>query len=64
MVIRKQAIISWLLDKKNVIDEYSIGAPMTENKIHFGYLYNGMNHLKGTSKQSRLGFAGTINALI
>lgn len=45
MVIRKQAIISWLLDKKNVIDEYSIGAPMTENKIHFGYLYNGMNHL-------------------
>ena len=38
MVIRKQAIISWLLDKKNVIDEYSIGTPITENKIHFGYL--------------------------
>ena len=45
MVIRKRAIISWLLDEngQHYIDD--IGIPMADNKIHFQYLYNGLETL-------------------
>lgn len=45
MIIRKQPIISWLLDPNNIIDESKIGIPLLDNKLHFAYLHNGMNHL-------------------
>lgn len=44
MVIKKQAVISWLLDDSfTEIDK--LGIPITPNKEHFGYLSNGFNHL-------------------
>ena len=45
MIIRKQPIISWLLDPNNIIDESKLGIPLLDNKLHFAYLHNGMNHL-------------------
>lgn len=45
MVIRKQPIMSWLLDINNSVDEKRLGVPMVNNKEHFGYLQNGMAFL-------------------
>ena len=45
MIIRKQPIISWLLDNNNTADEENLGIPTLNNREHFGYLYNGMRHL-------------------
>lgn len=45
MVIRKQAIISWLLTPDDNEPENRLGVPMVENKEHFGYLSNGLGHL-------------------
>ena len=44
MVIKKQAVISWLLDD-SFTEIGKLGIPMTPNKEHFGYLSNGFNHL-------------------
>lgn len=49
MVIKKQAVISWLLDYSFTgIDK--LGIPMTPNREHFGYLLNGFNHLADVKK--------------
>ena len=45
MVIRKQPIISWLLDVNNTTDMDKLVLPIIEDKQHLGYLYNGMNFL-------------------
>lgn len=50
MIIRKQPIISWLLDEKYVVDEKMLGIPMLNNKEHFGYLCNGFIHLDEVRK--------------
>ena len=52
MIIRKQPIISWLLDNNNTADEEHLGVPMLNNREHFGYLYNGMQHLAGVRDTS------------
>lgn len=38
MKIKKQPIISWLLDSRNTEDEKKIGIPILNNKKHFAYL--------------------------
>ncbi len=45
MVIKKQPIISWLLNNSNIVDLDKINIPLLDNKIHFKYLYDGMNRL-------------------
>lgn len=50
MIIRKQPIISWLLDEKCIVDEKMLGIPMLNNKEHFGYLCNGFIHLDEVRK--------------
>lgn len=50
MKIKKRPVISWLLDKNNVEDEERIGLPMLDNKVHFYYLGNGLNHLEDVRK--------------
>lgn len=45
MVIRKQPIISWLLNNLSITDLNKINIPLLDNKIHFKYLYDGMNRL-------------------
>jgi len=45
MVIRKQPIISWLLDRNYTEGDDKVGIPMLQNKQHFGYLANGLNFL-------------------
>lgn len=52
MIIRKRPIISWLLDNNNTADEEHLGVPMLNNREHFGYLYNGMQHLAGVRDTS------------
>lgn len=44
MVVKKQAVISWLLD--NTFRDFSkLGVPATPNQNHVNYLSNGFNHL-------------------
>ena len=45
MIIRKRPIISWLLNIDNVEDERKVRVPMLNNKLHFGYLANGLKIL-------------------
>ncbi len=45
MIIRKQPIISWLLNIDNVEDEKKVRVPMLNNKLHFVYLFNGLKFL-------------------
>lgn len=45
MVIRKQPIISWLLDKNYKEGDDKVGLPMLANRLHFGYLANGLDFL-------------------
>lgn len=45
MVIRKQPIISWLLDKNNTDDRTRIKVPFLANPLHYGYLTTGLNSL-------------------
>lgn len=45
MIIRKQPIISWLLNSNNTADKENLTIPMLDNREHFEYLYNGMRHL-------------------
>ena len=45
MIIRKRSIISWLLNIDNVEDERKVRVPMLNNKLHFGYLANGLKIL-------------------
>ena len=45
MKIKKQPIISWLLDKNNTEDEKKIGIPIVDNKEHFVYLNCALNQL-------------------
>lgn len=45
MIIRKRPIISWLLNSDNIEDEEKFGVPLLSNKLHFGYLTNGLKLL-------------------
>lgn len=45
MIIRKQPVISWLLNEDYVVDERTLGVPGVKNIEHFMYLYNGFIHL-------------------
>lgn len=45
MIIRKRPIISWLLNSDNIEDEEKFGVPLLSNKLHFGYLTNGLKFL-------------------
>jgi len=45
MIIRKQPVISWLLNEDYVVDERTLGVPGVKNIEHFTYLYNGFIHL-------------------
>ncbi len=47
IIIRKQPIISWLLDSNNTTDGENLVIPMLDNRKHFLYLSNGMQHLAG-----------------
>ena len=42
MKIRKQPIISWLLEKAYIFDPAKITIAKTENPVHTGYLFNGI----------------------
>jgi hypothetical protein len=44
MIIKKQPVISWLLDDDYVADE-NLGIPELKNKEHMMYLFNGLFHL-------------------
>ena len=44
MIIKKQPVISWLLDDNYVLDE-KLGVPELKNKEHMMYLFNGLFHL-------------------
>lgn len=50
MIIRKQPIISWLLNDDYVVDERILGVPGVKNLEHFMYLYNGFTHLAEARK--------------
>lgn len=50
MIIRKQPIISWLLNDDYVVDERILGVPGVKNIEHFMYLYNGFIHLAEARK--------------
>lgn len=52
MIIRKQPIISWLLDNNNTADGENLRIPMLDNRTHFEYLYDGMQHLAGVRDTS------------
>jgi len=52
MIIRKQPVISWLLDRNSVLDENKLGVPMVDNKVHFEYLANGMGVLTDIRKSN------------
>lgn len=45
MVIRKQHIISWLLEKDYFFNPSQITIPQTSNPLHIGYLMNGIKRL-------------------
>ena len=45
MIIRKQPVISWLLNEDYVVDERTLGVSGVKNIEHFMYLYNGFIHL-------------------
>jgi hypothetical protein len=45
MVIRKQHVISWLLEENFVFDPRKITVPQTSNDRHIGYLRNGIKWL-------------------
>ena len=45
MVIRRQPVISWLLEKNYFFDPTKISILRVENIIHQEYLLNGMRHL-------------------
>ena len=45
MVIRKQHIISWLLEENYVFNPNNITIPQTSNMQHLGYLSNGIGWL-------------------
>ena len=44
MIIKKQPVISWLLEDDNVHDE-NLGVPELRDKEHMMYLFNGLFHL-------------------
>jgi hypothetical protein len=50
MIIKKQPVISWLLDDKYIVDGKMLGIPALENKEHFMYLYNGFLYLNEVRK--------------
>ena len=50
MIIRKQPVISWLLNDDYVVDERTLGVPGVKNIEHFMYLYNGFTHLAEARK--------------
>lgn len=52
MVIRKQPIISWLLEENYVFDPTKITVSNTSNPEHFGYLMNGIKWL-GEIRESK-----------
>lgn len=51
MIIRKQPIISWLLNEDYVVDEKTLGVPRVKNLEHFMYLCNGFTHLDKIRKE-------------
>lgn len=51
MIIRKQPVISWLLNDDYLVDERILGVPGVKNIEHFGYLYNGFLHLDKIRKE-------------
>lgn len=44
MIIKKQPVLSWLLDDKYLADE-NLGVPELRDKKHMMYLFNGLFHL-------------------
>lgn len=52
MVIRKQHIISWILDKNYKFNPNQITITKTDNLNHQGYLFNGLNHLSNAIKEN------------
>ena len=52
MVIRKQPIISWLLERTYVFDPAKITVVQTENPVHTGYLFNGIAHITSVRKDN------------
>ena len=61
MIIRKQPIISWLLNEDYVVDERILGVPGVKNIEHFMYLYNGFTHLDKIRKEKKgMELAGTF----
>lgn len=52
MKIRKQPIISWLLEKTYVFDPAKITICQTDNPVHAGYLFNGIGHLTSIRKNN------------
>ena len=50
MIIRKQPVISWLLNDDYVVDERILGVPGVKNIEHFMYLYNGFTSLAEVRK--------------
>lgn len=52
MRIRKQPIISWLLERTYVFDPAKITIIQTNNPAHVGYLYNGMAHITNIRKDN------------
>lgn len=52
MKIRKQPIISWLLERTYVFDPAKITIIQTNNSTHVGYLYNGMAHITDICKDN------------
>ena len=49
MIIKKQPVISWLLNDDYVLDE-NLGVPEFKNKEHMMYLFNGLFHLDEARK--------------
>lgn len=45
MIIGKQSIISWLLDKNSDVHTDDLGVPVLDNKEHVMYLFNGLDFL-------------------
>lgn len=52
MKIRKQPIISWLLERTYVFDPAKITVVQMNNPTHMGYLFNGMVHITNIRKDN------------
>lgn len=46
MIIRKQPVISWLLEDREMLEKGLVGLPLLDNKLHYAYLHNGLLYLR------------------